>query len=81
MRVRDFGKGIPIEMLDNFENNGAQVGVGLAGIRERVMEFAGKSEIKSDGAGTTVIVTIPFARGGDGAPIQRPTRETPVPVD
>jgi signal transduction histidine kinase len=60
MLVKDYGEGIPKETLDNFENNGTQVGVGLAGIRERVMEFGGKWGIKSDAAGTEISVAIPL---------------------
>jgi two-component system NarL family sensor kinase len=61
MLVKDYGEGIPKATLVNFENNGTQVGVGLAGIRERVMEFGGKWGIKSDGAGTEINVAIPLA--------------------
>jgi len=81
MLVRDFGEGIPKDMLANFENNGTQVGVGLSGIRERVMEFGGKWKIKSDGAGTEISVIIPVPPHTDSAPEKPHVTENPVPVD
>jgi signal transduction histidine kinase len=61
MSVRDYGEGIPKEMLANLEANGASGGVGLAGISERVREFGGKWDLKSSSAGTEVSVKIPLA--------------------
>jgi signal transduction histidine kinase len=59
LRVRDFGAGIPLGTLQRFLNTGAYVGVGLAGIRERVREQGGRFEIQSDKNGTVVTVTMP----------------------
>jgi signal transduction histidine kinase len=61
MRVRDYGKGLPREMLTNFLKTGADVGVGLAGMRERVREQGGRFDIQSDKTGTTITVTMPVA--------------------
>jgi two-component system, NarL family, sensor kinase len=60
LRIRDYGKGIPREMLTNFLKTGTNVGVGLAGMRERVREQGGRFDIQSDKAGTTITVTIPI---------------------
>jgi signal transduction histidine kinase len=60
LHVRDYGTGIPPEKLNNFNSNGAHVGVGLTGMRERVREHGGKFEIHSSETGTTVRVTIPL---------------------
>jgi signal transduction histidine kinase len=60
LRVRDYGKGIPREMLANFLSTGTDVGVGLAGMRERVREQGGRFEIQSDKNGTTITVTMPI---------------------
>jgi signal transduction histidine kinase len=60
MRVRDYGKGMPREMLTNFLKTGADVGVGLAGMRERVREQGGRFDIQSDRTGTTITVTVPI---------------------
>jgi signal transduction histidine kinase len=63
--VRDYGNGIPAETLANFESNGVQLGVGLSGMRERVRELGGKLKIKSDGAGTEIIVEMPLVAAQD----------------
>jgi glucose-6-phosphate-specific signal transduction histidine kinase len=36
--------------------------VGVAGIRERMRELGGSLEIRSDRAGTTVLISIPVER-------------------
>src|SRR5277367_180568 len=61
LRVRDFGDGIPAETLDNFVQSGTRVGVGLAGMRERIREQGGKFDISSNGDGTTIQVSLPRA--------------------
>jgi signal transduction histidine kinase len=60
LRIRDYGKGMPREMLTNFLKSGTNVGVGLAGMRERVREQGGHFDIQSDKAGTTITVTMPI---------------------
>lgn len=59
LRVRDYGKGIPHAILQQFHANGGRVGVGLAGMRERVHEQGGHFDIQSNGSGTTITVRIP----------------------
>ena len=67
LRVRDYGKGMPRELLANFLSTGADVGVGLAGMRERVREQGGRFEIRSDKTGTTVTVTMPIVAAQSAA--------------
>lgn len=59
LRVRDYGRGIPAEVLGRFRRNRAHGGVGLAGMRERIHELGGRLEMDSDGYGTQVIATLP----------------------
>ena len=59
LRVRDYGKGIPADVLDRFRSNGAHGGVGLAGMRERIHELGGQLEMDSDSHGTQVVATLP----------------------
>jgi signal transduction histidine kinase len=59
LRVRDYGVGIPPETLGHFLRSGTNVGVGLAGIRERIREQGGKFEMHSDPAGTVISVSLP----------------------
>jgi signal transduction histidine kinase len=61
LRIRDYGKGISREMLQNFAHTGGNVGVGLAGMRERVREQGGHFDIQSDRNGTTITVVMPTA--------------------
>jgi signal transduction histidine kinase len=61
LRVRDYGKGIPSETLEHFQHDGTHVGVGLAGMRERVAEQNGEFEISSDDSGTVIEVTMPLS--------------------
>ncbi|HEY2820003.1 MAG TPA: CHASE3 domain-containing protein [Candidatus Acidoferrum sp.] len=61
LRIRDYGKGISREMLETFKLTGGNVGVGLAGMRERVREQGGHFDIQSDRNGTTITVAMPIA--------------------
>jgi signal transduction histidine kinase len=73
LTVRDYGKGMPAATLENFRRN-AGVGVGLAGMRERVTELGGWIEIRSDARGTLVQVGIPVGdqeEGDERAPTAR----------
>ncbi len=58
--VSDNGKGIPKDRLQLVLEPGSGTGVGLAGMRERVRDLGGSMEIKSDDAGTTIIISIPI---------------------
>ena len=59
LEVRDHGVGLPPGMLQNFRENGTDVGVGLAGMKERVRERHGHFDIRSDSKGTLVSATLP----------------------
>jgi signal transduction histidine kinase len=58
LSVKDYGMGFPRELLDRFWKTG-NVGVGLAGIRERLKELGGFLEIESNLDGTLLRATIP----------------------
>ena len=60
LKVRDYGRGIPADTLANFRSKGTHVGVGLAGMKERVAEFKGELELKSDQTGTQILVKMPL---------------------
>jgi signal transduction histidine kinase len=59
LTVWDQGVGMPAVMLHDFRNNGISLGVGLAGIRERVRERKGHFEVHSDSRGTAISATLP----------------------
>lgn len=68
--VQDYGKGIPRDILDRFAKSGTNVGVGLAGMRERVKELGGKFELQSGKKGTIlkVVIPVPQTTSDDPAP-------------
>ncbi|HEX4378591.1 MAG TPA: CHASE3 domain-containing protein [Candidatus Acidoferrum sp.] len=72
LRIRDYGKGIPRDMLENFKQTGGNVGVGLAGMRERVREQGGQFDIQSDRNGTTITVIMPTAPAESNANLTAP---------
>jgi two-component system, NarL family, sensor kinase len=61
LEIRDFGHGIPTELMNRLDEAGAETGVGLAGMRERMNELNGKLEIESNGHGTSLRATVPLA--------------------
>ena len=61
LEVQDRGKGIPIEKRSTILSQGAS-GVGLRGVRERVLQLGGDLSIDSNGGGTTVIATFPITQ-------------------
>lgn len=73
LKVKDFGTGVPREVLDRFWRTGS-VGVGLAGIRERLKELGGCLNIESNVDGTLLKASIPVsgpeANTADRSPVQ-----------
>jgi signal transduction histidine kinase len=60
LQVRDEGTGIPPEKLQKVHGNVSALGVGVAGVWERVRQFGGALEINSNSRGTTVMVVVPL---------------------
>lgn len=60
LAIDDNGKGIPHEIMERFGKSGVNLGVGLAGMRERVTELGGRLEIDSDKSGTRLRAVIPI---------------------
>jgi signal transduction histidine kinase len=61
--VHDNGQGIEQSYLQKLSETEDGVGVGIAGMRERIREFGGTLDIWSDQSGTTVSVAVPTAKG------------------
>jgi signal transduction histidine kinase len=59
LTIRDNGGGISSALLQRISTDGVHVGVGLAGMRERVRELGGRLEIHSDTTGTLVTAILP----------------------
>jgi len=62
LEIRDFGHGISQEVLESFKISGNGVGVGLAGIRERLREVDGKLDLSSTAEGTVLRVSLLVAK-------------------
>lgn len=77
LTVRDFGMGVPREVLDRFWKTG-NVGVGLAGIRERLKELGGFLEIESNLDGTLLKANIPIS-AADGLSPDESAAFSPTP--
>jgi signal transduction histidine kinase len=58
VEVLDDGKGIPPRVLQQFQAGGA-AGIGLAGMRERLMELGGTLQVESGTRGSRVRATLP----------------------
>jgi signal transduction histidine kinase len=60
LQVKDYGNGIPGELLQEFKIKGSNLGVGLTGMRERVRELSGQLDINSSPQGTQIEVSLPI---------------------
>jgi signal transduction histidine kinase len=63
LEVRDYGKGLPPELLKRFTTSGEGAGVGLSSMRERIRQLDGRFDIQSDENGTSVRATLPLPIG------------------
>ena len=59
--VADEGCGIAPDVLKQFDTGGRLLGVGIAGMRERVRVMKGRFNIKSSQDGTTIEVSLPVS--------------------
>ena len=59
LHVTDFGRGLPAEKLDLL-SEGASLGVGIAGMRERARQLGGQLKVASSSSGTTITAMRPL---------------------
>jgi signal transduction histidine kinase len=59
LTVQDYGKGMPPELVHQL-NAGCGGGVGLSGMRERILQFHGNFKIESDRNGTSIRAVLPM---------------------
>jgi signal transduction histidine kinase len=60
IEIRDHGRGMPPHIIRQIEAETSKLGVGLAGMRERIHELGGRFVVSSNASGTTVQATIPL---------------------
>ena len=67
LQIADHGHGMPSGKVELIRNGKAIVGVGIAGMRERVRQLGGRFEIESDDKGTRIRAALPLGNvGSDG---------------
>ncbi|MGA8441440.1 MAG: CHASE3 domain-containing protein [Candidatus Sulfotelmatobacter sp.] len=76
LRVKDYGKGIPQELLTGFRTRGTSFGIGLTGMRERVRELGGRLDIQSSAVGTQISVILPLSPA-----VRAPAVASPAELD
>lgn len=61
IEVHDHGRGMPEHILEQIRGDGTKLGVGLAGMRERVHELGGSFDVTSDEHGTSIRASVPLS--------------------
>jgi signal transduction histidine kinase len=74
LQISDHGRGIPSEILTSGSYSRGIVGIGIAGIRERVRQMKGKLEIESGSLGTCIKVVLPIVTTPASEQVQEPGR-------
>jgi PAS domain S-box-containing protein len=59
VEVSDEGHGIGAEILSKFREVGQSPGIGISGMRERVIGLHGNFDLRSDELGTAIVVSVP----------------------
>jgi signal transduction histidine kinase len=65
--ICDEGCGIPQDLLEGFHDGTRLVGVGMAGMRERIHDMGGHFEVRSSDHGTTIAVRLPLPQSQETA--------------
>jgi signal transduction histidine kinase len=60
LTLQDQGRGLPASVLEGPADNIQGLGVGIAGMRERVRQLGGRMEISTNSTGTTIKATLPL---------------------
>jgi signal transduction histidine kinase len=68
LEVRDEGCGLPEHVVDPGPGSVPRIGVGIAGMRERVRHFGGALEFVSSTRGTTLTVVLPIGEKPKSVP-------------
>lgn len=62
LRVRDYGTGMPLAVVQSLREDGSGGGVGLAGMTERIREIGGTLEVNSSAIGTEIVARVPLPK-------------------
>jgi signal transduction histidine kinase len=61
LEIEDHGRGLPSELIAQLPTDGGGLGVGIAGMRERLQQLGGTLEIESSPSGTLVRAKVPLS--------------------
>jgi len=61
LEIQDAGRGIPADRLAQINTGRGEMGVGIAGMRERLHQLKGRLEIESSPKGTTMRAMVPLS--------------------
>ena len=61
LEIEDQGRGLPPDVLEPTRHATAGLGIGIAGMRERVRQLGGRLDISGSSRGTAVRVVLPLA--------------------
>lgn len=62
LEVEDGGRGMPTALIEQLPAGGGALGVGVAGMRERLQQLGGTLDIESSDLGTVVRARVPLVR-------------------
>jgi signal transduction histidine kinase len=62
MQITDSGCGIPPDLLREWREMRAPLGVGMAGMLERARDMGGSFDVQSDSSGTVLTIVIPVSQ-------------------
>jgi len=65
--IRDEGHGFPPEVLTGFHSGTRLLGVGMAGMRERIREMGGRFDVRSSSNGASIHVRLQISQEARGA--------------
>jgi PAS domain S-box-containing protein len=68
LEIADQGRGMGNAGVEHGNGGGTRLGVGILGMRERMIQLGGKLDIESSSSGTTVRATIPLKTEVSNAP-------------
>lgn len=75
LEIEDGGRGIP--QPSEVNDDGAGVGVGVMGMRERIRELGGAFAIESTSSGTLIRASLPLRRPPESLPVPNPATVVP----
>ncbi|MBI4608850.1 MAG: hypothetical protein HY726_07580 [Candidatus Rokubacteria bacterium] len=60
LEVGDEGRGMPPGVLERVKTGTGELGIGIAGMRERMRQLGGRLEVTSSSSGTLVTAILPL---------------------